>query len=345
MLRVTRVIAALALEGANVPAVAGHEIGAEALAPVLIQHAAASALLAWVVWDSLPLRARVSRMPVIALLFNFAFFVPILGLPGLIIGGLIAGFLRPAPARYPFASVATPEFIPARHGHGEQGVHLAVKSFPDTAQLPPSRRLKFLLALDKVPPRIAAPMLHQMLGDPSDDIRLLAYGFLDAKERGIAKDIERELARLEAAQGAEARRTFLRQLAELYWELAYSRMAQGDHRMRVLEQALQYTEEALALVPEDYEMSFLKGRILQAMSRDDEAYQALQEAIRKGLPELRALPYIAEIQFCWREYDQVCASLSQMPILHTAPVISGVIDFWREGHEGGHGSPMAQEHA
>lgn len=344
MLRMALLIAALALEGSNLPDVVGHHTDGEALASVLMRHAAASAMLAWFVWDRLPRQLQVSRAWAIVLLFNFAFFVPVVGLPGILAAALVAGLPGEAPVGRPFSSVPLPQFAPVREGQAGEHVHLAIKSFLDGAQLPMARRLKSLLALQGVPHRIATQLLQHMLGDASDDIRLVAYGFLDAGERKVAKDIDRELRNLRAAEDTEQRATCLKQLAELYWELAYSRLAQGDLRARVLDQALFYADEALALAPRAYGVLFLRGRVLLEMHRDDEAYQVFQRAIVKGLPESRALPYIAEIQFRRRDYGQVRSSLLRMSGRPAAPMISGVIDFWAQGNKRGYGGASAQEY-
>ncbi len=300
----------------------------EALALFLIVHAAACGALTVLVWHRMPQKFRQPRAPVMLLLFNFCFFVPVLGLPGLLAATFVANFRRRPVAAPAFAALTVPEFVISRREQDPKFSQQGIKSRLERSSIPAPQRLQSLLALQGVPPRISSPLLHHMLGDTSDDIRLVAYGLLDGREKKITADINQELDNLKTADGTERRLISQKRLAELYWELAYSGLAQGDLRVHALTQALLYADEALSLAPQDAGLSFLKGRVLHELKRDDEAYQMLQDAITRGLPDSRALPYIVEILFYRGDYTTVRMLLKRISALQVTPIMKGVTRFW-----------------
>ncbi|MFP3656764.1 sugar ABC transporter permease, partial [Burkholderia sp. SIMBA_052] len=78
------------------------------------------------------------------------------------------------------------------------------------------------------PARTVSPLLQGMLADPLDDIRLLAYGILDNREKTLTQQILVERPKLDVklhpelsdAERAHANRT----LAQLYSELIYENL-------------------------------------------------------------------------------------------------------------------------
>jgi hypothetical protein len=92
--------------------------------------------------------------------------------------------------------------------------------------------MKALLALQNVPTRQSSGILREALADSADDLRLLAYGMLDAREQQLTHRIEQALQRHRNGRAGtdEARYLAARELAELYWELVYQELVQGDMR-------------------------------------------------------------------------------------------------------------------
>lgn len=294
----------------------------------LLQHAAASALLALFVWYVIPDKFRYPRVPIIALLFNFLFFIPVLGLIGILTAVVMSMFRRRIVIHQPFAHLVMPEFVlslrePA--GNFSQG---GIKSRLAHSAIPTPLRMQSLLALQGMPARISSPLLQDMLGDVSDDIRLVAYGLLDSREKIINTQIHRELVNLKTAIGKELRLVSLRHLAELYWELVYAGLAQGDLRKHALNQAFSYADNALLLAPKETGLWFLKGRILHQMNKFEDAYQIFEQTLAHGLPESRVLPYIVEIVFHRRDFKTVQALLARISVSQVTPIMKGVINFW-----------------
>ncbi|WP_283744210.1 hypothetical protein [Sideroxydans sp. CL21] len=117
-------------------------------------------------------------------------------------------------------------------------------------------------------------------------------------------------------------------MAELYWEMIYAGLAQGDLRTHALNQALYYADAVLNIEQQDTGLLFLKGRILLESKRYEEAQLILGLAISHGLPESRAIPYIVEIAFNRRDYSTVQSLLSRLSISQVTPIMKSAINFW-----------------
>jgi len=151
---------------------------------------------------------------------------------------------------------------------------------------------------------------------------------LDQKEKRINGEIQAERANLLEAADEAARLNVLRRLVELNWELIYSDLAQGDVRDFHLAQVRHYAEQALALAEHDPGLWFLKARGLQAAGRLGEAREAYSIAIAGGLPEARALAYLAEIAFLQRDFASLRRYLELIAQSQPAPVMAPLIRFW-----------------
>ncbi|MBE0622485.1 MAG: hypothetical protein IH605_17990 [Burkholderiales bacterium] len=291
-------------------------------------HGAASALLALFTLPLMPPQYRQPRVLVLAFLFSFSFFIPLIGLLG-VMTAVIVALLKPRLANTtPFASVKQPEFVLTVGGAEPQLRKSGLRSVLLDQTTPAQVRLKSLMTLQNMPARISGPMLRRLLSDPADDIRLVAYGMLDMQEKHINARTQEELGKLELATEPKARADCLRQLAEVHWELVYTGLVQGDVREHALASALRYVEQALELASYDPGLWYLKGRLLQACGKLEEATQDFNIAVSCGLAEGRALPYIAELAFERRDFAAVRDVMALVARSHVSPLMAPLVDFW-----------------
>lgn len=294
----------------------------------LLQHLLGSMLLAISGWHWIPEKFREPRFHITLLLFNFAFFIPLLGLPAIFSAVFISGFRRRASFHQPFGKLVMPEFVLSMRETEIKFSQGGIKSRLAQTATPTPQRLQSLLALQGIPARVSSPLLQDMLGDASDDIRLVAYGLLDSREKKITAQIHRELVNLRNAESKEMKLIGFRHLAELYWEMIYAGLAQGDLRTHALNQALINVDSALELSHIDTGLLFLKGRILLESKRYEESKMILETAMTQGLPESRALPYIVEIAFHDRNYSEVQELLLRLSKYQLSPIMKNAIQFW-----------------
>jgi tetratricopeptide (TPR) repeat protein len=198
-----------------------------------------------------------------------------------------------------------------------------------TTNVPGDIRMQSLLSLQAVPSRVSNPILENLLGDSTDDVRLVAFGMLDSEEKKISVLIQRERAYLNTDLTLEQRHTCLRHLAELHWGLTYAALAQGELRAHILSQARSFLEAAIAVdVLLTSGLFFLKARILLAQGDLESAEQALLQALDMGQSKISALPYLAEMAFKRREFERVQQLMQQLVELNVASRVRAIADFW-----------------
>ncbi len=298
------------------------------LTALLCLHAVLSIGVALACLHLMPLHLQRPRGAALLLLFNFSFIAPVVGpLAILLITRLSMKQARQAARQAQPASVALPEYdVQAPDTiRSSQG---AIRSRLET-QVPGDIRMQALLTLQAVPGRVANPILEGLLGDDTDDVRLLAFGMLDSEEKHISRNIQRERAQLETELSAEQRYDCLRHLAELHWEMVYACLAQGELRRHILRQAREYLESALATgVPPSPGLLLLQGRILLAQKELAAAEDTFRRALDQGLPSVSGLPYLAEIAFDSRQFDRVHELLAPLAQMNTAARTTAVVSLW-----------------
>lgn len=298
----------------------------------LVMHGFASLCLAVFVSIALPRHLRSPAPAIITLLFGFSFFIPILGLLGQIIGVIVTRYLPRVVADLPYAEIPPIEFefppreIRERTKYGQGGLISRLKD----AGVPKETRFKSLLALQGMPPRIANPLLQDMLGDPTDEVRLVAYGILDNQEKNINQQVHDEIENLRAASTPALQLISLRRLAELYWELVYGGLVHGDVRDHAMSEAHRYVDQAMQVAPDDAGLWFLKGRML-LYRRDPAAEAAFHRAVANGMEESRVLAYLGEIAFERRDYAEVRRIFSALSEAQYAARLRPAVRYWAAG--------------
>lgn len=301
-----------------------------ALLLYLLAHGGASALLSLSAIALLPPHLAKPRLPILLLMFGTSYAIPLLGIAA-VIGGVLLLRTLPAIRRSDvFRAVELPAIDP--HQRAGAGFRQAgMRSFLSNSRAPVATRLRALVALQNVSGRVASPLLRDVLTDPSEDIRLLAYGMLDNKEKHLNHSIHAESTRFGIAaansveQGAAAKR-----LADLYWELVYQELAQGDLRVHALQQSLRYTQISLEQTPDDAGLHLRHGRLLQSLGEARPAQAAYDRALALGLPKTRIVPYLAEVAYDIGDFDTVHTLMSELHDWQSLPRLQPVIRYWNK---------------
>jgi hypothetical protein len=309
---------------------------ATVLAGFVVLHGAASAILAPLLWRTLPAALREPRGGTIATLFVLNLFVPTLlvWLRAAIWLGLRLARVR---REDPIGFVASPEFTATRE-RDPTGVRAGqIRARLTSGEAPPAARLSALMSIQDAPGRITSDILRRLLADPFEDIRLLAYGMLDKKEKAISQRIlaEREaLALADAPELSEATRADQRygshkRLAELGWELVWQRLVQGDLLRFNAQEAWRHAHEALAIRGDDAGLWYLIGRIGLAVGEDEAGPAALRRAESLGFPRERVVPWLAEYAFRARRYDEVRALFGSLAVPPGSLRVAAVYQYWK----------------
>ncbi len=260
------------------------------------------------------------------------------------------------------AFVALPEFVPGLEARvwngtagGEDPDRAAGRRRGEAANAAAAdtRRLSALAALHAMPARSTSPLLRALLEDSVDDVRMLAYGMLEAAEQRLTRQILQAQDCLHAlADGDPASRAAAHEhLAQLHWELVYQNLAQGDVRIHTLDQADRHAEAALQALSEAPGATTLyvraadgsgvaspvpslwqlRGRLALARRDPAAARAALQRATALGFPRERALPLLAEAAYLEGDFAAArgaMRSLGQAASLPPLPQLQPLLRYW-----------------
>ncbi|SEQ76336.1 hypothetical protein [Giesbergeria anulus] len=312
-----------------------HDQSDTALASYLLLHAVASTLLALFTLPLLPKEQTQPRSAVLALMVLCSYAVPLVGFIGVLAAVLILRYHRPTQTLTLFESLQLPEFDQHQRLTGAFR-QTGLGSFLGNRDVPMTSRMRAMVSLQHVSGRVASPLLRNALNDPSEDLRLLAYGMLDSLEQRISRAVDEELQALRIARAREGTarpgpRTLkaVQHLSDLYWEFIYQDLAQGDLRDYAIAQSLHYCDEVLKLQPKNAPLWLRKGRLLHSLRRFDEAALAYQRCVRLGLPPTRVLPYQAELSFERRDIVRTYMLIAQLDAGDSLPRLRPIIDYWK----------------
>jgi len=294
-----------------------------------ILHAAASVDAAQMGVMFLPKHYRHPKWAVYGLFFWGSFFVPLLSYIFISAVVITARFFSKPVVYHPFLHVELPEFTLGSAGVRNSLGEGAIRTRLTTASLSTEVRMKALLSVQAMSPRYSVPMLKDLLGDEADDLRLLAYGMLDSREKTLNALIDELLKKLKGCQDGNLGQVYQKQLAELYWAFAYENLAEGDMLSYMLAQAEQYTRSALSYKP-DGDLWVLLAQILIKLHSLDEVDAAFQHALKLGMPAMRIQPYLAELAFQRRDFQAVREHLRLIPQINQSPQIANLQRFWLE---------------
>ncbi|HZX33322.1 MAG TPA: hypothetical protein VFF03_18365 [Rhodocyclaceae bacterium] len=303
-----------------------HEDGA--LLAYLILHGGASALFCLFALALLPQRMAKPRLPLLALFFGAGYALPIVGFVAVLAGIHFLRRLPPEADREFFRSLQIPELDP--HQRAGKGFNQAgLRSFLNNGKAPVAARLRALVALQNVSGRVSAPLLREVLSNPSEDIRLLAYGMLDRQEKRLSKAIHLEVRQLaEHPPGSPENRAAARRLSDLFWELVYQELAQGDLRTHALEESLRYARVCLGYTPDDPVLLLREGRLVQELGDPLGAQAIYERAMAMGLPKTRIVPYLAEVAYDLGDYGSVRSLMAELGGWESLPRLRPVIKYW-----------------
>ena len=294
----------------------------------IVMHAIASILIGIGGQARLPPALRTPPAGVIALLASIAFFVPILGVFAMLFAIVISSSLWKLGGDRPFVTVREPEFLVGRTRVTASFRSTNAREDLADKSMPEEMRLKALLSVQDMPGRVAGALLFDLLSDHSDDMRLLAYGMLRAKERELARRIIAAMERRLEAKDKPARYLACRELAELNWEFIYQNLVSGDMRRHATRQGFNYAIEAIQIQDDDPGLWFVAGRLALSCGLISSAESCLESALERGFPRERVLSYLAECAYVQRNHDEVRRLLGTLRETRVLPGIAPVVEFW-----------------
>jgi polysaccharide biosynthesis protein PelE len=187
-------------------------------------------------------------------------------------------------------------------------------------------RVRAVMTLRHMDARRAVPLLRLAFSHESEDVRLLAFGILEQREKRLRSRIELNQSRLAGDASRPAR--WHRRLARDHWELVYGGFVSGDLEPAVLAQARDHALAALACEP-DARMAVLLARIYLRRRQPEAAEAYVARAQRAGLPAASAAPLLAEAAFQRRRFGDIATILRGVPRAELRrPELEPVAEYW-----------------
>lgn len=276
----------------------------------------------------LPQRYRTPRGWTLLLLWLICTFVPVCGGLVVLVSCVWAACLPGKREADDLADVPTPAFVTylvSRVSHGG-GARLQARLV--NTQVAGADRLSALVAIQSMPTRTTGTLLRELLADPIEDVRLIAYGTLDRAENEIMQQIFLTSQTLAQAVDDTERHAINRKLAELYFELVYQNLVQGAVYRHTLEQADQYAQAALVTDDNDAALWLIRGRLALANGDADAAGKYMDLALSLGFPRERLVPWLAEVAFLRGDYPSVSELLASLGNAAALPLLKPVVRYW-----------------
>lgn len=300
----------------------------------LLLHGGASFFTALLLSELIPPEYRRPRRWVVGFFFAYSFFMPIVGVLSVVLGLMVG-------TRFPvifhvnrYFTKKTPQYTTHRNREGSGFRSGRVRSQLSNPETPMDHRLNALMALQDAPARITADLLRSLLSDPMEDLRLLSYGILEGKEKQIAHRIQSARDSMESLTTDEERYAAYKRIAELYFELIYQNLVQGDMRLFCVDQVRENVAKAHEYLP-DAGLWFMLAR-LELMQRNTEAAeQALLQASSGEFTRQRLLPYMAELRFLQRRFGEVRALFEESGRGVGLPALLPFSYYWTVARDGG----------
>lgn len=283
----------------------------------------ASMLLAAVI----PRRFNVQRSIAVLLIFGFLFFIPVLGLLGMLVVLVYFRCFQRDKERTEFFTVSLPPFMNesggTASGMGEGGAWSRLR----TQGLPRIVRLQALLAVSASKGHNSSRLLQMATSDSDDEIRLLAFNLYDQREKIIGATISDALNKLKTEENDEKRTELYRKLAFSYWEMVFNEI-NNDLTEFFIGQSIAYAQKAYDQGATDPSLMILLGRIHLRQGDVAQAEEFISKGLIKGAHRDRVIPYLAEIAYRRRDFKTLKSFFKTDPLLRYKPGIGPVAKFW-----------------
>jgi len=97
----------------------------------------------------------------------------------------------------------------------------------------------------------------------------------------------------------------------------------------VLNRSLYHLERALVTATGDPGLHIQRGRLLMHQQRWNEAAEAFDRAVDRGVPETSVAPYLAEIAFEKREFKDVVTYIGRLgPSIRKSERLAAIAAYW-----------------
>ncbi|RUM32419.1 MAG: hypothetical protein DSY32_00065 [Aquifex sp.] len=150
----------------------------------------------------------------------------------------------------------------------------------------------------------ALNLLKKVVSSRNDELRLTAFSVIYNLEKTLIERISILKESMEKTKSEIEYFSVLSLLAELYWEIVYTGLADKELEKFYLHEALSYVKRALD-IREEPKLLYLTGRIYLRLKEWDKAKEYLLKALEKGFSPERVIPYLIEVLFYKKDFKGI----------------------------------------
>ncbi|ACD66172.1 MAG TPA: tetratricopeptide repeat protein [Sulfurihydrogenibium sp.] len=291
-------------------------------------HGLAAFLLTTALYLFLPKRIRSRKWEPLVFIFLIGFFGFIVGYLFLFILTL---YLFRAQKNIEFKPIETFsieeiededfDFSGRRFGEG------AILSILRKDNVPSDLKLRAFMSLSDLPSPITYFLIKENIGNPMDEIRLMAFSVISKMEKQLNDKIHELNLRLKDNDLSEEEKAKIYfELAQVYWDFVFFHIVDKEFENFAIEKALYYAEEGLKL-KKDFIPYFLIGRIYLRLKDYKKAKEYLELAFNFKEFKYKVIPYLAECYFYEKDFKKVKELFSQLDLSLDVKV-SFMKQFW-----------------
>ncbi len=195
---------------------------------------------------------------------------------------------------------------------------VGVGDFFDNERIGEDRKVKLLSFVRENISKEGMDLFFKSLSSKGDESRLFSFSSLNSMEEDLNRKIKE----------AKNRKDF-KNLAILYFDFVYFKLATGDLKDFYLKKSLNAAKKALSKRYDDFEIYILIGKIYLYQNNLKEAKEYFNKAIFLNSSKRASIPYLLEIFYKTKDFNNFKYLLKDSYNISNPKVVS-MLSFWKD---------------
>lgn len=176
-----------------------------------------------------------------------------------------------------------------------------------------SNKMRGVAFMAQNPTKENNKLIRGLLSDQDNEVRLYSFSLLNSKEEELNKRISQLLSDYEKCTQESQKSIIDTKLAFLYWQFIYSGLIEVENEYLMIEKVQHHVNKALQS-KDVKERELLLSLLAKTHFKKHEYKKSsalFYEAVQEGLKKNTILPYLAEIAFIGRDFEEVKALMQE----------------------------------
>ncbi len=189
----------------------------------------------------------------------------------------------------------------------------------------PDTRKKAIQTLAQRRDPLSIQLLHYLLLDQEEEVRLAAATTLEVMEKEMHSRIHRLRQALQTSPGDRATRL---RLAQTYIDYASVLLMNRNLQRFFLNKALELLNELIHADPDEVQYYLERGRTYQLLDEPEKAKEDFQQCVRRDASHTQAYMGLAECLFKLKQFRNIREIMHALPPLDEDNEIADAQNFW-----------------